>query len=95
MRQLRYARSNEISTEPESLTAWRARLGLNRLDAARALGMSRQTLFDYETGKHRIPPHVGLAAAALARGIEGLHRGGRPVRGKPPEPSETRPEDRA
>jgi transcriptional regulator with XRE-family HTH domain len=79
---------------PEALTAWRARLGLNRLDAARALGMSRQSLADYENGVHRIPPHVGLAAAALARGIKGLHRSGLPIRGAPPRPSETRPEDR-
>lgn len=55
---------------PASFLAWRERLHLNRVGAARALGMSRETLRFYETGKRRIPLYIALACAAIALGIE-------------------------
>ena len=52
----------------QSLTAWRERLGLNRSEAARALGLSRNSIQHYEEGR-AIPLYVALACAALAHGI--------------------------
>jgi len=55
---------------PASLIAWRDRLHLNRVEAAAALGISRETLRFYEAGKHPIPRYIALACAAVALGIE-------------------------
>lgn len=46
------------------ITSWRERLGMNKSEAARRLGMSRMTLDAYEAGR-KIPLHVALACAAL------------------------------
>jgi transcriptional regulator with XRE-family HTH domain len=52
-----------------SLAAWRARLQVNKSEAARRLGLSRNAYDGYESGRKRIPLYVALAAAALAFGL--------------------------
>lgn len=44
---------------------WRQSLGLSKTAAARALGMSRTTIDQYESGRHRIPLYVELACREL------------------------------
>ncbi len=56
----------------ESLTAWRKRLGLNKLRAAIALGIGRNTIDRYERGEYPIPLTVALACAALASPAHGV-----------------------
>jgi plasmid maintenance system antidote protein VapI len=53
----------------DSLAAWMERLGFNKVRAAAALGISRNTLDGYLTGKHDIPKTVALACAAIAYGL--------------------------
>ncbi len=55
---------------PASFIAWRERLHLNRVEASAQLGISRETLRFYETGKHPIPRYIALACAAVALGIK-------------------------
>lgn len=47
---------------------WRTRLGLNRTQAAEALGLGRNQPQRYEDGQP-IPLYIALACAAVARGI--------------------------
>jgi len=54
---------------PTTFTAWRERLGLNTVQAAKALGCSRTTIQAYEAGRSPIPRYVALACAALAMGL--------------------------
>ena len=54
---------------PKSLTAWRERLGLNKSEAARRLGLARNSLEAYESGRSSIPTYIALACAALAFGL--------------------------
>jgi transcriptional regulator with XRE-family HTH domain len=54
---------------PASLTAWRENLRLNRSEACRRLGLSRNALESYEKGERRIPLYIALACAALAFGL--------------------------
>jgi len=48
---------------------WRKRLGLNRVQAAEALGMGRNQPKRYEDGTVEIPRYVALACAAIAYGL--------------------------
>ena len=48
---------------------WRTRLGFNRTQAAKALGLGRNQPERYEDDGQPIPLYVALACAALARGI--------------------------
>lgn len=50
---------------PADLTAWRDRMGLNQTRAAIALGISRNALIAYETGKQQPPRYVELASKWL------------------------------
>jgi len=50
--------------------AWRNRLGLSKSEAARVLGLSRNSVIAYETGRRPLPRHVALACAAVERGID-------------------------
>lgn len=50
---------------PADLTAWRDRMGLNQTRAAIALGISRNALIAYESGKQPAPQYVELAAKWL------------------------------
>ena len=54
---------------PESLEAWRKRLGYNISQAANALGCNRNALAGWEAGKHPVPPYIALACAAVAHGL--------------------------
>ena len=54
---------------PESLLAWRERLKLSRTEAARRLGLARNTYRAYEAGKRPVPETVALACAAIAYGL--------------------------
>jgi transcriptional regulator with XRE-family HTH domain len=54
---------------PASLTSWRIRLGLNKSEASRRLGLSRNALEAYEKGERRIPLYIALACSALAYGL--------------------------
>ena len=54
---------------PASFISWRERLGLNKVQAAKALGCSRTALDGWEAGRHTIPHYIALACAALAMGL--------------------------
>lgn len=55
-----------------TLKEWRERLGLNRSDAAEALGIDRKTFARYEDDASVIPLYIALAAAAVAAGLPPL-----------------------
>jgi transcriptional regulator with XRE-family HTH domain len=65
---------------PATLLSWRTRLGFNKTEAAKALGLSRNGYDYYETGRHRIPLHIGLACKALEYNLP-------PIDDKPYEPA--------
>lgn len=50
---------------PSDFIAWREHLGLNRKEAAEALGVAQNTITAYERGQ-RIPLYIALACSALA-----------------------------
>ena len=54
---------------PTSLNAWRERLSINKAEAARRLGLSRNAYASYEAGERRIPLYIALACAAIAFGL--------------------------
>lgn len=55
--------------KPEDFTAWRQRMGFRKVQAAAALGLSRNMPQRYEEGDAEIPLYIALACAALIRGI--------------------------
>ena len=64
--------SNMIKPEeliPQTLTAWRERLGYSKREAAETLGCSRDAWRGWEDGKQEIPRYIGLAMAAIALGM--------------------------
>ncbi len=62
--------------------AWRKRLGLTAIAAARALGSSRNTVDGYENGRH-IPRSIALACAAIEAKIEPIDDAGEAIERKP------------
>lgn len=54
---------------PADFARWRDLMGLNRTQAAEALGVSRNMPAKYEAGTAPIPLTVALACAALIRGL--------------------------
>lgn len=54
---------------PASLIAWRKRQCWTAAEAARQLGLARNTYMAYEAGTHPIPLYVALACQALANGL--------------------------
>lgn len=56
----------------DSFVAWREGLEMNRLEVAAALGISRETIRAYETGRHAIPKYIALACAAVRRKLKPL-----------------------
>lgn len=53
----------------ESLTAWRERLHLSKVEAASLLGCSRNALAGWEAGRYPVPEYIALACAAIAHGL--------------------------
>lgn len=49
---------------------WRKSLGINRLEAAAMLGMSRNTVTRNERGDTPIPDYIALACMAISCGLE-------------------------
>lgn len=54
---------------PDSLRAWRGRLGYSQYEASRRLGCSRNAYIGWETGENRIPQYIALACQAIANGL--------------------------
>jgi transcriptional regulator with XRE-family HTH domain len=61
----------------EDFKLWRYTMNLNQKQAADALGISRDTVTNYETGRRRdtgreveIPLYIALACSALTRGLK-------------------------
>ena len=54
---------------PESFLAWRERMGLNAVQAAAAIGCTRDTIRRYERGGTPIPRYIALACRAIANGL--------------------------
>jgi DNA-binding XRE family transcriptional regulator len=52
-----------------AFTEWRQRLKLNKVQAARELGLSRDSVHAYELGHTQIPVHVALACLAISNGL--------------------------
>ncbi len=55
---------------PETLKAWRERLGLSQIAAAGILGCCLKTWWNWEHGRSKIPGHLALALAAMERDIQ-------------------------
>lgn len=56
---------------PETLKAWRSRLGLTQASAAEALGVPKRTLEGWEAGRDMNHPKlVGLACAAVSKRLK-------------------------
>lgn len=52
--------------KPSELAAWRRHMKWNKAEAARRLGLSRNTFAAYEAGRVEIPAYIALACTALA-----------------------------
>lgn len=73
--------------KPADMKTLQARLGFEHQgDFANALGISRDALRDYLTGKAPIKPVLALACAALAAGLP-PYSGATPVPKAPPAPA--------
>lgn len=57
----------QMPMTPAALTAWMQRLGLNRAEAASALGIARTTLDRYLDGRQAIPKVVALACSGISK----------------------------
>lgn len=66
----KYARKGHPKLTPASMTEWRERMGYTKIDAAFELGLSRNSITNYENGFHKIPKSVGLAMSALMMGMK-------------------------
>jgi DNA-binding transcriptional regulator YiaG len=53
----------------DDLKAWRARLRLNKTEAAKALRVSVKAYRQWEQGLNPVPDSIGLTAAAVAMGL--------------------------
>lgn len=54
-----------IHMTPDAFRTWRHSLSMSKREAALALGLARNTIYAYETGRHRIPRYIMLACQAL------------------------------
>lgn len=52
---------------PTTLQSWMTRLGLNKSEAASALGIARTTLDRYLDGRQAIPKVVALACSGISK----------------------------
>lgn len=57
---------------PDSLIAWRKRLGLTQAEAAFALGCGLRSITNWEGGDSEIPRYIALACAAIKRRMKPL-----------------------
>jgi len=57
-------------TAPNAVRAWRDRLGLSQVEAARRLGMSTRQFIRYETGELQLGLTLALAMAAVESKLE-------------------------
>ena len=57
---------------PADIAAWRARHGLTLTVAGRILGLDRQTIFSWESGRSRFPFYLAFALAYLDEHTEEL-----------------------
>lgn len=55
-----------IHMTPDQLYAWRCAMHLSKREAAMKLGLARNTLRAYESGKYPIPKYIALACESLA-----------------------------
>lgn len=55
-----------IYMTPEDLISWRHSLLLSKREAAKALGVARNTLRAYEIGKYPIPRYIWLSTITLS-----------------------------
>jgi len=62
-------KSRGPAINPDTLSAWRERMGYSQRDACHELGCSRAAWGNWETGKHKVPRYIWLACAALALGM--------------------------
>jgi transcriptional regulator with XRE-family HTH domain len=53
----------------EDLIDFRKRFGWSQAEAARKLGCSPRSIFNWEQGQNQIPKYIALAAAAVAMNI--------------------------
>jgi transcriptional regulator with XRE-family HTH domain len=59
-----------VKTIPaKTISEWREAMGFSRRDAADALGCSKQSIINWESGTNECPFYIGLAMAALALGM--------------------------
>ncbi len=65
----RHSQPNDEGVTPASLIAWRQRLHLTVVAAAKALGCSRRAIQSWEAGRTRIPLYVELACHAVERAM--------------------------
>jgi DNA-binding XRE family transcriptional regulator len=56
--------------KPWTLAEWRTSRQLNKSDAAKLIGCSRQSLDNWESGATETPRYIHLACAAISAGIE-------------------------
>ena len=54
---------------PTDFIDWRKRLGINRAEASRRLGIAPNTVTAYEKGRTEIPRYIALACMALVNGL--------------------------
>jgi transcriptional regulator with XRE-family HTH domain len=54
---------------PSAFAAWRARNGFNLVEAADRLGVTRQTIANWENGVHPAPDFLALACLAIDVGL--------------------------
>jgi len=69
-----------LPTSGETLKEWRAAMKLSQRAAARALGCSPNALGNWEIGATDPPQYIGLAMAALSRGLPPYRPGDRVTR---------------
>ena len=55
---------------PVQFQFWRTRVGLTRIEAAKALGCSREAVRLWEVGSNPIPRYIALACAAIAHKLK-------------------------
>lgn len=58
-----------MTLPPEYLSSWRARMNFTQARLADELGTDVRTIKRWESGDRKIPPYLGLALAAIEKGL--------------------------